>query len=103
MLSLVFRPHNLVRIGDQRFKRFRFDALNLQTYPVFGVEVAVGRAYPLGGFHQLRDTLGLAFHDGGHEVVDVAIAERVSIDIKGQHRVASRHLGEGQLFFDIAQ
>ena len=57
--------------------------MHFQTYPIFGVEVVVGRTYPLGGFHQLRDALGLAFHDDGPEVVDVALTKRVAVDIKG--------------------
>ena len=55
------------------------------------------------GLKELWDTLWLAFHDDSSEIVDVAITERVPADIKGQHRVASRHLGEGQLFLDITQ
>ena len=64
--------------------------------------MAVGWAYPFGGFQQFGDALGLAFHDDGPEVIDVAIAKRVTVDIKGKHRVASWHFGEGQLFLDIA-
>jgi hypothetical protein len=64
--------------------------------------VVVGWTYPFGGFHKFRDALGLAFHDDGPEVVDVAITKRVAVDIKGQHCVASWHLGEGQLFLNIA-
>ena len=100
-LSSIFCPYNLARIGDQLFQQFNFNNLNLQSYPILGVEMAVGQTYPLGGFHQFRDTLGLAFHDDGTEVVDVAIAKRVAVDIKGQHRVASWHLGKGQFLFNL--
>ena len=64
--------------------------------------MVVGMTYPFGVFQKLRDALGLAFHDGGSEIIDVAITKRVAVDIKGQYRVASRHLGEGQLFLNIA-
>ena len=63
--------------------------------------MVVGRTYSIG-FHQLRDTLSLAFDYNGTKVVDIAIAKRVAIDIEGQHGVASGHLCEWQFFLHIA-
>ena len=51
--------------------------------------MAVGRAYPFASFDQIGDALRLAFHDDGTEVVDVAITKRVTVDVKGQNRIAS--------------
>ena len=77
--------------------------MHLQTYPIFGVEMAVGRTYPFSSLHQLGDALGLTFHDNGPEVIDVTLTKRVADGVEGQHRVTSRHLGERQLFLNIAQ
>ena len=65
-------------------------------------QVAVGQTNPFGVIHQFWDAFSLAFHNDGPEIVDVAITKRMAVDIKGQHAVASRHFGEGQLFLNIA-
>ncbi len=65
--------------------------------------MVVGWAYTFDAFRQFTDTLRLTFHDDSLEFFYVAIAKRVAVDIKGQHRIATSHLGERQLFFNVAQ
>ena len=45
--------------------------------------MVIRQTRPFGGFQKLRDTLGLAFYNDSPEVIDVAIAKRVAVDIKG--------------------